>query len=249
MQLYELNWPRVDELSRDIPIVIPIAALEQHGHHMPLFTDSLLLGEVVRRASAKLEHDTLFTPLMWFGNSEHHLDFPGTMTASPRAYLDLLKEMIENFLFHGFRRYVLFNGHGGNIVPSQQALFELRQEFRDSDDLLLLAATYWDMATPHADEFEQAQMGHACEWETSMMLALRPDLVGDYKNAPTVPFGSPFKPGYRGWVMKDRSVPGHVGIPSAATKEKGERLFSLFAEGTVQWLKRVVAWDGQSWDG
>lgn len=249
MQLYELTWPKVEALSRDLPVVIPIAALEQHGEHMPLFTDSLLLGEVVRRVSAELDDDTLFTPLMWFGNSEHHLDFPGTMTASPRTYLDLIKEMIENFLYHGFRRFVLFNGHGGNIVPSHQALFELRQEFRDETGLLLLGATYWDMAKPAADEFEQSQMGHACEWETSMMLAIRPDLVGDYQQTEAVPFGTGFAPGYRGWVMQDRSQPGHIGTPSAASKEKGERLFSLFADGSVQFLKRVIAWDGESWDG
>lgn len=249
MQLYELTWPKVEALSRDTPVVIPIAALEQHGKHMPVFTDSLLLGEVVRRASAQLEDDVLFTPLMWFGNSEHHLDFPGTMTATPRTYLDLLKEMIENFMYHDFFRFVLLNGHGGNIVPSQQALYELRQEFRDSTDLLLLAATYWDMASPPVAEFEQSQMGHACEWETSMMLALRPDLVVDHQSVEAVTFGNSFKPGHRAWVMKDRSEAGHIGIPAAATKEKGERLFSLFAEGTVAYLKRVAGWDGESWEG
>ena len=68
----------------------------------------------------------LFAPMMWLGNSEHHLDFAGTMSAAPRVYLDLLRDLVENFLFHNFTRIVLINGHGGNIVPSQQAVFELR---------------------------------------------------------------------------------------------------------------------------
>ena len=84
MQLFEMNWPGIASLSKDTPVVFPIAALEQHGRHMPLFTDSLLLGEVIRRASERLADSVLFAPLMWLGNSDHHLDFPGTLSAAPR---------------------------------------------------------------------------------------------------------------------------------------------------------------------
>src|SRR5438034_7242214 len=192
MQLSDLKWPDIAALSRDVPVVIPIAALEQHGRHMPLFTDSLLLGEVIRRVSERLKDRILFTPLMWLGNSEHHLDFPGTMTAAPRVYLDLLKDMVENFLFHGFRRMVLVNGHGGNIVPGQQALFELRQKYRQRGDLLLLSATYWQLGSQPNQTvpgIAQGQMGHACEWETSMMLRLAPHLVHGHEQVPVVPFG------------------------------------------------------------
>src|SRR5215469_5961163 len=115
-----MRWPQVAALSRDIPVVVPIAALEQHGRHMPVFTDSLLLGEVARRAAETLKDKVLFVPLMWLGNSHHHIDVPGTMSASPRVYLDLLIDMMENLLCHGFHRIVLLNGHGGNIVPAQQ---------------------------------------------------------------------------------------------------------------------------------
>ena len=143
MQLTDLTWPEIAALSKDTPVVIPIAALEQHGRHMPLFTDSMLLGEVIRRVSTTLAQEVLFTPLQWLGNSEHHLDFPGTMTASPRVYLDLLRDMVENFLVNGFKRIILVNGHGGNIVPGMQALFELRQKYRQREDLCLVACTYW----------------------------------------------------------------------------------------------------------
>ena len=134
MNLSELTWPEVDGLSRDLPVVIPVAALEQHGHHLPVFTDSMLLGEVVRRTSEVMKTRVLFTPLMWLGNSHHHLDFPGTMSASPRLYLDLLNDLIENMLTHGFRRIVLLNGHGGNSIPGKQAVFEVRQRHRLRQD-------------------------------------------------------------------------------------------------------------------
>ena len=249
MQLSDLKWPDIAALSRDVPIVIPIAALEQHGRHMPLFTDSLLLGEVIRRVSERLKDRILFTPLMWLGNSEHHLDFPGTMTAAPRVYLDLLKDMVENFLVHGFRRIVLVNGHGGNIVPGQQAMFEVRQKYRQRRDLLLVSTTYWTLgAQPQKQNpsLVQDQMGHACEWETSMMLRLRPELVGDYKGVPELPEVDRFRPAHRAWITKDLSAPGHIGLPSNATAEKGELLFRLFTDDVTRFLERVVAWDGAS---
>ncbi len=252
MQLTDLTWAQVEKLPRDMPVLIPIAALEQHGRHMPVFTDSLLLGEVVRRAQEKLEDRVLFAPLMWLGNSEHHLDFPGTMTASPRVYLDLLRDLAENFLFHDFKRIVFLNGHGGNIVPSQQAVFELRQKYRERNDLLLLASTYWTLGgQPHEvnTEIQQTHMGHACEWETSMMLRIRPELVQNLESVQPVEFGNPFQPASRGWITKDRSPTGHIGDPRPATAEKGETLFSVFAADVVNLLERVIHWNGQSWSG
>ena len=253
MTLTDMTWPAVKALSPDTPVVFPVAALEQHGHHMPLFTDSLLLGEVVRRVAEvpRFRDTVLFAPLQWLGNSDHHLDFPGTLSASPRAYLDILKDLATCFLAHGFTRLVFVNGHGGNITPYQQALFELKQEHRDRRDLLLLALTYWDAAGNPAEKIPglvQKRMGHACEWETSMVLRLNPKLVvGEVAQVPEVPFGKELAPGYRAWVMPDRSEPGHIGAPAAATADKGEALFAHFAAGVAAYLERVVAWDG-TWD-
>src|ERR1700684_4302212 len=136
MLLAEMKWPEVAALSKDTPVIFPVAALEQHGHHMPLFTDSLLLGEVVRRVVPQFEDRALFAPLTWLGNSDHHLDFAGTLSAPPRVYLDTLNGLAENFLQHGFRRIVFINGHGGNDVPGRQSVFELRQRHRKRDDVL-----------------------------------------------------------------------------------------------------------------
>ena len=251
MKLTDLKWPDVDVLDRDVPVVMPIAAHEQHGRHMPLHTDSLLLGEVVRRVEEQMGDAALFAPLTWLGNSHHHMDFPGTLSAEPRVYLDLLNGLMENFLDHGFKRLVLLNGHGGNKVPGAQAVFEVRQRHRDRKDLLLLSATYWDQAriTEQSNEFTQAQMGHAGEWETSMMLVIRPELVGDHRSVEEVPFGSAFSTATRGWTMPDCSEPGHIGNPADARAEKGEALFRLFTQGVVKLIEEVRDWDGRSWDG
>lgn len=244
MHLTHLTWPQVGSLVPRTPVVVPIAALEQHGPHMPVFTDSLLLEEIVRRVEAEISDQVLFAPVMWLGNSEHHLDFPGTLTASPRTYLNLLVELADNLLTHGFRTILLLNGHGGNIVPAQQALFELRQRHRNRGDLQLLSATYWQLGEPPNAEdssLSQSQMGHAGEWETSMMLALRPDLVGDHQSLPPVSRAQPFEPAHQAWITRERSSEGYLGDPASASTAKGERLFGRFSSDVVRLLDRVVS--------
>lgn len=252
MDLIELSWPAVAALPKDTPVVFPIAALEQHGHHLPFYTDSFLLGEVIRRAKEPLASKVLFAPLTWLGNSDHHLDFAGTLSAAPRTYLDLLNGLAENFIQHGFKRLLFINGHGGNDVPGRQAVFELRQRHRQRDDLLFLIGTYWSLGAKPWETLPslyQREMGHACEWETSMMLRIQPHLVGDYRAAKPVEPGEPFTPAARGWITKDRSAPGHIGWPHLASAEKGEHLFSVFSTDVVALLDRVVRWDGKSWNG
>jgi len=250
MILSEMTWREIDSLSRDLPVVVPVAAVEQHGHHLPVFTDSMLLGEVVRRVGDAMQNRVLIAPLMWLGNSHHHIDFPGTLSASPRVYLDLLNDLTENLLTHGFRRIVFLNGHGGNTIPGRQATFEARQRHRTRTDLLLLFTTYWDHANPNAgrSDLVQTQMGHACEWETSMILRLAPHLVKDPAALEEVSFGFAFEPAYRGWITRDRTVTGHIGNPRHATAEKGEYLFETFSAGVVRLLEQVIAWDGRSWE-
>lgn len=252
MNLADLPAPVIASLPRDIPVVIPIAALEQHGHHLPVFTDSLLLGEIVRRVQERLAQRVLFVPLLWLGNSDHHLDFHGTLSAPPRTYLDVLSGIAENLIAQGFRRLIFLNGHGGNDVPGRQALFEVRQRHRDRNDLLLLLATYWASGpgpSSNGPTLHQKEMGHACEWETSMILRLAPQLVGPYQDLEPVPPGNPFLPASRAWITRDRTTPGHIGWPHLASPEKGELLFQSFTEDVVALLERVSRWDGRSWEG
>lgn len=249
MQLAELSWPAVRALNKDTPVVFPIAALEQHGEHLPVFTDSMLLGEIVQRAADVLKERVLFAPLMWLGNSDHHMDFPGTLSARPRTYLELLGGLANDFIRHGFHRIVFLNGHGGNDVPGKQALFEVRQQHRERSDLLLLLATYWNLGDKVDETFHQKEMNHACEWETSMILRLTPHLIGNYQKAEPVEPGTGFGPGFRAWTTPDRTKAGHIGWPHLASAEKGETLFQMFSQGVISFLERVIRWDGKTWNG
>jgi len=252
MLLSELTWQDVDRLDRDTPVIVPVAALEQHGLHMPVFTDSLLLDAIIEQAHPSFTENSLVLPLTWLGNSHHHLDFPGTVSAEPRLWIDMLSGLVDNFITHGFKRIVVLNGHGGNDVPGRQAMFEIRQRYRERNDLLLLFATYWNLIeTPQTlvEELEQTEMGHACEWETSMILHLRPDLVKQHEEVKAVSQSGSFQPAQRAWIMPDRSQAGHIGTPAKASARKGEELLRLFSQGVTDLIQRVIGWDGRSWDG
>jgi creatinine amidohydrolase len=166
--------------------------------------------------------------------------------------LDTLSGLLDNFVQHGFRRLIIINGHGGNDVPGRHVVFEMRQRNRHRADLLLLFATYWHLGAKPAEHdrsLTQTQMGHACEWETSMMLRIAPHLVGGLRHLRPVEFGGGFEPAVRGWTTKDRSEAGHIGYPNLATAEKGELLFQVFTDDVMAFLERVVRWDGKAWDG
>lgn len=255
MNLSELTWPDIAGLTPHTPVVIPVAAMEQHGLHLPLATDSMLLDEIVRRVEPRVRDRVLFAPLQWMGNSDHHLEYAGTLSAGPRRYLDLLNDLMENLLEHGFRRIFFLNGHGGNITPGKQAVFEARQRHRKRRDLLLLFASYWDFAHPQRDrdDLVQSAVGHACEYETSMMLAIRPDLVKPYGALEARGTGYGFEPAYRGWITEERKpagagAPGHLGNPQSASAEKGQYLLSSYAAGVEAFLHRILEWDGSSWE-
>ena len=199
---------------------------------MPVFTDSLLLGEVMRRVKlAPVAAKCLFAPLQWFGNSHHHLDFPGTLSASPRGYLDMLKDLARCFIDHGFTRIVFVNGHGGNIVPSQQALFELKQDLRNRRELLLALADLLGIGRRPIEDHSRTRAeadGPRLRVGDFDGPEARPQLVvGEVAQVPEVPFGKSFAPGYRAWVMPDRSEPGHIGHPSIRDRGEGRGALRL----------------------
>jgi creatinine amidohydrolase len=92
-------------------------------------------------------------------------------------------------------------------------------------------------------------MQHACEWETSMVMRIAPDLVHDHAKVASIDPGNSFLPAHRAWIIPDRSAAGHIGSPADATADKGEQLLALFADGLVHLTRRVIEWDGKSWDG
>src|SRR5262249_35973297 len=156
------------------------------------------------------------------GASAHHLRFGGTLSAEVDTHITMLCDLLEPLLADGYQRVMLLNGHGGNIDTLHVALRRLQPRYRDR---ALTGASYWELAEKELAALAQGNrksMGHACEFETSMVMALRPELVrrDEIKDDPLAD-----EPALRGLYlaedMKQRTDHGAVGFPELASAEKG----------------------------
>src|SRR6185312_10138857 len=163
--------------ARNAVVIVPIGSVEQHGPHLPTQVDSLLVGEIARRAARHAAATTpiVVTPTVWSGLAEHHMSLGGTLSLDFPTFLALLRCLCRSLVRQNFRRILLLNGHGGNIA----ALTVVANEIAVELDAPIATATYWHLARdPFARILDhQTTVRHACEAETSMMLALAPELV------------------------------------------------------------------------
>jgi creatinine amidohydrolase len=227
LELDRMSWPQVQaELAagRDT-VVIAFGATEQHGPHMPLATDALIGDHLARLVAEKL--DAFVAPTVRVGCSEHHLEFPGTLSVSEPTFHAIVADLSRSLARGGFRRAVLLPTHGGNFGPLAAALDQLGPveglEIRALTDLGALMA----IAQLGAEEFgvPLSEGGlHAGEWETSMLEAIHPDLVHPERGEPgyigdlQAAIGAVFTDGVHALAPN-----GVLGDPSQATPEHGRR--------------------------
>lgn len=233
MKLAHLSWPDVENLSRDIVVVIPTGSCEQHGDHLPLFTDSLLVTSVCEAVDAGMAANILLTPTLWLGASAHHLPFPGTLSASMDGYIDAVQQVVESLAGHGFWKFYIVNGHGGNTSPNDIAVRNLKEVH---PNLLIGSIGYFEFAASKCEEIMDGrykEIHHACEAETSLMMHLHPDLVRADKL------------GKDGLVrpvpgmchaFDEMSERGSIGDSDLATAEKGKQLFDAAVAGLSEAL-------------
>jgi len=255
MQLGELNWPSVPAQTGKV-VVVPIGSLEQHGNHLPLLTDTLIGSEIARRAADDVGDIALFLPMLWIGASDHHRAMPGTVSLSAETYTHVLKELLDSLIGGGFRRILLLNSHAGNITPAQMAISDKQIEYRRQlPDLYLALASWFEILTPESvaslePSLLQTRISHACEWETSAIQVIRPDLVGDDRLSTRRRFESAFwcpdfRKGSRVSVARtlEQSSPnGALGYPEKASPEKGEALLALAAREIAAFVREFANW-------
>ena len=230
MFLWELTSPEIAALPRDIVVLIPVASCEQHSLHLPVWTDSFIGQDVARRVHEKVPDDVLILPVQWLGYSQHHSRYPGTVSAISSTHMDLMLDMVDSMVRHGFRKILLQNSHGGNGAGIQVLLQRLMEKYQDEE-----AEFYSRWAWATNDTLDSirtlcAGSGHAGETETSMMLAIRPDLVKtDRLDADGEREGMRV-PGVSGYHRFDqRTKHGGVGDPRPSTSEMGEALLEASA--------------------
>jgi creatinine amidohydrolase len=239
--------------GRETITVLPLGATEQHGPHLPFETDTIIAEGVVARVKQFLPEKLAveFLPVEPIGYSVEHLDFSGTRSLSFDAAVRRWIGIGEEVARHGGRKFVMLNAHGGNSPLVTIVATELRIRHA-----MLAVATSWtrfgypeDLVSPE----ERAFGIHGGLIETSVMLALRPDLVDmtkadDFANAQQR-FADEFKflraygPHAFGWKMGDLSPAGVTGNALAATAEAGERILDHAAHGLVELLRDIDQFD------
>jgi creatinine amidohydrolase len=243
MKYHEMTAAAIGAVDHQRTIVLlPIAAVEQHGPHLPTGTDTIICQAIAEAVEKENPGEVLLLPTHWLGASAHHLRFGGSMTAALDTYIATLYDMARAPLEDGFRRILFLNGHGGNIDPMKIALRQLQLEF---PDCLLSGASYWSIAEAviaSGLEGEDKFVGHACEFETSMIQHLRPDLVIEEDRAhaglwlPDVIEGV-----FVSRDMKQRTLHGCTGRPDLASAEKGAALFPAIVERVGVAIKALLA--------
>jgi creatinine amidohydrolase len=246
----EIRWERMTapELkalaARDALVVLPIGSLEQHGPHLPVWTDSLCAHEIaLRGAAAAGDLPVAVLPPMWMGLSEHHLPFGGTITLDHATFHAVLRCVVRSLVADGFRKLLIVNGHGGNIDPLAVSSRELAVEFG-----IPVVVTTWPNLAPKAiGEILTTQPGiqHACEGETALWLALDAAQVRQDKVAETISNPPPNPPpGFVRFFSFEERAPrtGVRGDPRAATAEKGEAILAAVTGALAAAMADPVLW-------
>jgi creatinine amidohydrolase len=247
----ELRAPELRALA-EIPatVVVPVASIEQHGPHLPTMTDTLLGHEIARAAAERTVEAgraCVVTEPVWSGLSEHHMALGATLSLDFQAFLGVLRGVVGSLRRHGFRRILLLNSHGGNVAALKTFVEELTKEM---PELRLVTATHWHLAGDLVDAVLETQRSirHACEAETSLVMALRPELVDTDRLAeaacpdPRDADGAMDDGAYRWESFADKTPSGALGDPRAASAEKGHRLLALLAGRLAERLADPAFW-------
>jgi creatinine amidohydrolase len=253
MWWHEQSWPRIQAIDKSIPVIVPLGSIEQHGHHLPLSVDTTQVTAIAERAEKQLGATALFLPTLWLGCSEHHKDFPGTVSVGPSLYSENIKSITRSVLRAGFGKVFFLNGHGGNEIPAAQALTELVAEDDAADAAYLVFSSWWqvgrDALAPQRHGMTTPAINHACEYETSMMLALRGDLVDLIAAADQSPvLQSPWLQSAGGAKVRQfrrfhrLTAGGSIGRPSAGTKEKGAAMLDAVTADVVAFMRDFATW-------
>lgn len=246
LKLEEMTWMDIwEKIDNGFDtVIIPIAAIEQHGPHLPLNTD-VLLGEAMAEQTAQRLGNALVAPAVRPGCSDHHLDFAGSLSISEELMDKIICEYCKCYEKHGFKVIVLLPSHGGNFIPVQKTSERLKREYEPKGikivplaDLERLVRLSCKALIPYG--FTPQQVGwHAGAGETTGVMALRPELVKEDR----------FVEGYTGnelefmklmvGGMKAVSSNGILGDPRGSTAEMGKKLLECVADDYAELIRKA----------
>jgi len=242
-----LTWVEARERAEQgAVIVIPVAAIEQHGYHLPIDVDNVLVEHVTEEAARRSEGLILTAPMIHYGFNEHNMGFPGTISIRETVFIDFCYDVAHSFVRQGYDRIVFVNGHGSNQMLCNLAA----RRIVNTTKALAAAVAHWSLAREAVDRLRESEfpggMAHAGEFETAMYMYLNPDLVEHDKITPRETpsklnnyiyddlFGSGPVHMVNRWSRVTKT--GVEGDPMLATPEKGKE----FAECSITHLVKFA---------
>lgn len=224
--------------TSDVAAVLCVGSCEQHSDYLPMGTDSYLAEAVAREAAEKARRNVLLLPSLEVGFSPHHRHFPGCVTLRQETLAAYVRDVCLSAFRCGVQDILIINGHGGNQPALQTAVNEIGSEFGKS----VVLVRYWDLVSEQVRQIRESTpggMGHAGEFETSLMLWYHPELVTAERITPRPPaagnewhhpdlFSS--NSVYRYVPFEAYSEQGNIGQPQYASREKGKQFAALVTD-------------------
>lgn len=247
----ELTWPEMREAIAQQPVVIlPFGTIEDHGPHLPLNTDNVIVEAICLEAARRALGEMLIMPLVAYGLDEHHMDFPGTVSVNMQTLLRYVSDVAISAARHGFTHVLIANGHGSNAPLADLAARHVVLETGIICGAMSPnAAIDPTLAEPTLSELRQSAAGgiaHAGEYETAMMLHLRPDLVHQDRAVREIgqlrltyfnwDHPAPSSLAWQDWWSR-MSDSGVCGDPTVATAEFGKALFETTVRNLVTFVR------------
>jgi len=241
----ELTTLQISKVDKSIPVVLTMAATEQHGAHLPLATDRLIGEHFANELHKSIPDKVLILPAISIGCSSHHMDFSGSLTISHNTFIKQVEEIVQSVIQHGFTNIILLNSHGGNQAVGQVVLEKLGFENPTTN---ILMVTWWKLVSDALfplNESGKGGVGHAGEFETSLLLLIAPHLVHLDKTEigkHTTTFSWNNGDMLRGTkatyyrTTKEMTTNGIFGNPKYATLKKGEEISKL----VVSDFKKII---------
>jgi len=241
----QLTTTAFKNIDRATPVVLPISATEQHGPHLPLATDRIIGEYFCNQLHNTIPDDVLILPSLSIGYSEHHMDFAGTLTINHSTAIQQAEQILNSCHRHGFKNFIILNSHGGNQGWGQVLMEKAGNEFSDAQ---LVLVTWWKLAAKKLINISTTGaggVGHAGEFETSLLLHINPNLVKndhipEKANKQTFEWAEmdmlrgPSAALHR--TMKEMTPTGVFGDASQSSAKKGKKI----SEIVVEQLERIV---------
>jgi creatinine amidohydrolase len=252
VQIERMTWPEVKEAIHESNgiVIVPVGAVEEHGPHLPLGTDSIETYEIGLRAAEIT--GVVITPPIWYGNSRSFMDFPGTITVGPETLKLFTRDVVISLLKHGFSKPIILDGHSGNYGIMDILIEDLMLE----KNVKVLHVRCWELATLPKPDGVPPYDGHAGSSETSAMMYLCASDVNEKSFVDSKPeieltkygsvFPSPSSLYSKGPVsfpmmMGEMVKSGHHGDPHFGSAERGKDLISVKVNALVEFINSIKA--------